>query len=615
MEIVMKWIDFLRKYGPIPANDNMYDESIQRAAKRHGYKPIVFEHPFRKKVMQSLRDSLSRNIILTGTAGDGKTHLCREIWDDLGGDKQEWASDEPYLVHSYDDRQFHFIRDLSAWAPTQGQDWSNHPDKHDVFLDFCQSLFDDGEKTYIIAANDGQLVEALRKLSSNVAGELAKEAIETLLVKDRQRMEGVNVNLYNLSRGSSAEMFDLAIDALLDHPGWEECRQSDIPGLWGEFCSIRKNFGLLQTPLVRRRLRMLFELCDHSSMHLPIRQILLLLTNAVLGHSGAKDRLLRSRDVEKLCNENDLVDGCLYSNVFGSNLSERRRRGIMVFQYFKRFQIGYETTNRIDNLLIFGEDDESVADDYQTLICDDSYNSHNSKYHQAKQRYIEAVEEDDESSIFFLNQLVKQRQMLFFRIPLDKEDSYLLWDLTVFRYGGEYLNKTCSVLSQRQRLSPKITSRLIRGLNRIFTGMLFNFDDELILAESGSFTQSRVSRILKGRVSVRPRRGEMVSIELDHDSDDLLLKVSFDEEHDETLILNLVRFEFLSRVAVDGALPASFSKECYEDILAFKSRLMGEYNRIYGESECDDGYVQIRVLSCLAGKPDEKTINIRSGGK
>jgi hypothetical protein len=41
----------------------------------------------------------------------------------------------------------------------------------------------------------------------------------------------------------------------------------------------------------------------------------------------------------------------------------------------------------------------------------------------------------------------------------------------------------------------------------------------------------------------------------------------------ESWELNLVRFEFLSRVATEGALPASFSKECYEDVLAFKSRL------------------------------------------
>ncbi|QPC88869.1 hypothetical protein GA830_19890 (plasmid) [Mesorhizobium sp. NBSH29] len=34
------WIRFLRNYGPIPTNDNMYDETIQRALARLKMPPI-----------------------------------------------------------------------------------------------------------------------------------------------------------------------------------------------------------------------------------------------------------------------------------------------------------------------------------------------------------------------------------------------------------------------------------------------------------------------------------------------------------------------------------------------------------------------------------------------
>jgi hypothetical protein len=37
--------------------------------------------------------------------------------------------------------------------------------------------------------------------------------------------------------------------------------------------------------------------------------------------------------------------------------------------------------------------------------------------------------------------------------------------------------------------------------------------------------------------------------------------------------LTLTRYEYLSRVA-EGAMPNSFSKECFEDVMAFKSQLM-----------------------------------------
>src|ERR1019366_4435783 len=83
----MNWIRFVRQYGPIPRNDNMYDESIQRAARRNGVRPIVFDHPSHAQVLSIFDpEHEPRSVILTGTAGDGKTHLCRNVWEKLTGD-------------------------------------------------------------------------------------------------------------------------------------------------------------------------------------------------------------------------------------------------------------------------------------------------------------------------------------------------------------------------------------------------------------------------------------------------------------------------------------------------------------------------------------------------
>ena len=46
--------------------------------------------------------------------------------------------------------------------------------------------------------------------------------------------------------------------------------------------------------------------------------------------------------------------------------------------------------------------------------------------------------------------------------------------------------------------------------------------------------------------------------------------------------LNLTRDEFLMRVSA-GALPGNFSRECYEDILAFKSSLLSAVEPLAGE--------------------------------
>ena len=90
-----RWIRFLRQYGPIPRNDNMFDEHIRRSAGRLGVVPITFRHPLEDKVLVpfTTANDGARVVVLTGTADDGKSYLCGRVWQALGGTTAEWASD------------------------------------------------------------------------------------------------------------------------------------------------------------------------------------------------------------------------------------------------------------------------------------------------------------------------------------------------------------------------------------------------------------------------------------------------------------------------------------------------------------------------------------------
>lgn len=44
--IKSSWINFLRQYGPIPRNDNMYDETIQRTIKKKKIKPVQIDSEY-----------------------------------------------------------------------------------------------------------------------------------------------------------------------------------------------------------------------------------------------------------------------------------------------------------------------------------------------------------------------------------------------------------------------------------------------------------------------------------------------------------------------------------------------------------------------------------------
>jgi hypothetical protein len=629
------WLKFLRHYGPVPRNDNMYDETILRSARRKGILPIEFEHPMQNAILQcfdpSVHDPVS--VILTGTAGDGKTHLCRQVWKTLVGNDDDWVTDSPYLsteVMYPKDRSswkqskdpnlswcvtVHFIRDLSGWAPQQGAEWE--PEKEQLLQRFCESLFaPQVSEVFLIAANDGQLVESWRRLKETEAVRRARQVFEELLVEDRQEQTNVRLQFYNLSRTSSTALFDKAIQAFLSHDGWEQLKR-EFPGendVFGPKCPIRRNYELLRTVLVQSRLRSLLELCDHSGLHVPIRQILLLLTNAVLGHPDAKDCLMVPADIPKILADGVRSKASLYNNIFGGNLSDIRRRSITIFDYLERFQIGYETSNRIDNILIFGEDDENLGEYFDEFVKKDEFYGADKRFFAAKQEYIEGTEEDGNETKNFLQMLICQRRALFFKIPHELEAELNLWELTVFKFAGEYLDSVLGVLrnGDGSQVKRPILSRLVKGLNRVFTGMLLSSDRELYLATSGNYSQAKVSRILIERISVDPSKGEKVIIRYDDSNKKALLSVFFAPDLNVDFDLSLIRYEYLSRIAMEGALPASFSKECYEDLLAFKSKLISCYaDRQAREGAAPSPVIGLNLLALTdQGMPDPRFVEI-----
>jgi len=582
------WIKFVRRYGPVPRNDNQFDEQIQRAARKLDIRPLRFDHPLQKYVADSFDGTKGepRSVILTGEAGDGKTHLCREVWENqvpLKEGADPWSSEGTAYGRGQiytQGRQVsvHVIRDLSDWVQQRGRAWD--PVHVDLLVCFSRSLFRAERSDYfLIAANDGQLLESWRRLQQYTDDPSVPRALalfEDLLFEHRSEEPGVALRFFNLSDQSSATLLDEALRCLLARPEWDICFGPFAPedSAFGSRSPIRKNLEILRTPLFQKRLRCLFELCDHNRVHIPLRQILLLLSNALLGHPDAEDGLMLPSDVARIISQGTTAAASIYGNVFGSNIvPETRRLAISIFNDMDRFRVGLETTNRVDSLVIFGEANEMLRPYYEELLGKDRFYGAHDVFIQARDDYIEGNEEDSGKTARFLDQLVAQRRALFFKIFPESENDLQLWDLTVFKYAGEYLSDVIQVLRRNETVNQPILHRLVLGLNRIFLGMLVENNDELILATSLALSNAKVSQILEERISVEDKPGEGVEIESVGGAPALVVRLSSRPEHQCSLTLNLTRFEFLSRVA-DGALPNSFSKECYEDLLSFKSRVL-----------------------------------------
>ena len=564
------WVTFLRQYGPIASNDNMYDEHIESAARRSKVNPLRFDTGgLFEEIVRNFQSDQPRSVVLTGTAGDGKTYLCREVWTRLGGDAKVWDGDAKLRVLDLEfGVQLRVIKDLSELTIDEAQ----------VLAPMAEAMFAHLPRAvYLVAANDGQLRQAWERVTTSEVVVAARKLIERLLVKGVLRASEAGLRLYNLSRQSSSELMNRVVDAVVAHEGWKGCDGclGQLPDL-ATRCPIWENYQRLQSPLLRERLSDLLELCDQSDRHLPVRQLLILASNMLMGHPDAKDDLLRCQDIEAVARKGRTHLGAIYRNAFGENLPESRRESTAVFEVLGRFGVGEETSNRIDNLLVYGHDDPGLTEHFNELFRVDPMYGATEEFSAYLTAYLEGT--DPEKAARFAEVATAQRQRLFFTMPAARADELGLWELTVFQFAGEYLEQVLRPLAQPNGyVDDSILKRLVRGLNRVFTGMLTGETERLWLASSGSHSQARVCRIAEHEIPVEPQLGSQVAIEAQQGG--AVLAVYLDRDVRLTLPLHLIRYEFLLRVA-DGALPSNFSRECYEDILSFKSRLLRRWKKL-----------------------------------
>ena len=99
-------------------------------------------------------------------------------------------------------------------------------------------------------------------------------------------------------------------------------------------------------------------------------------------------------------------------------MSNTKRESLEIFDYLGRFGIGHETTNRIDNILIFGSEDGALRKYFDVLIEPDTFYGSTEHFRAAQREYIETPGRSDRgSSCFCRDAGPMQRRGLFFKIP------------------------------------------------------------------------------------------------------------------------------------------------------------------------------------------------------
>ena len=567
------WVRFLRSYGPTSQNLTMFDEYVTGAVGRANVEPIRLSTPLLEDMVQHIESKSPGSILIAGTAGDGKTYHCRALWSRIGGDPKVWAAKSSVVEHRLaDGRLAVFIKDLSEF---NGQE-------SDLPLQRLEKsvLGGDDSEIVILAANHGQLLDRLRDLGKRQGRThpLRKPLQESFL----QAGPAPNrLAVFDLSRVTSRKTLNEVAYAVAGHSQWDNCTRCALKAD-GKVCPIDENrrrlLGDADGGQLARRLGDMVEIARLNGLHLPVRDLLALCSNMVLGYADAKlakENLMTCADVPKIQDSGRIAEANVYANAFGANLPKRRASDRPVFKAMSSFGVGEETTSAADGLLVYGKDDSRLQGDFARLVAIDRVYGATVEFRAAQDAYLEGYEGArlEGGSSEFLEMLEAQRRRLYFSLP-EAEPGYPRWSLTAFRFAGEYLEIIDSLKAKRT-FSEATRGRIARGLNRVMTGLLLENTDIIFIASSGGFTQNRVSVLCDHQTPSRRQGGVGMVIKLDEQTGRPQLDLSLAPGLGNSVAFELtpIRYEFLSRVA-EGALPASFSNECLEDLLAFKAKLL-----------------------------------------
>lgn len=581
------WVRFLRSYGPTPNNLTLFDEFVTDNLVKAKVKPITLSSPQLEKIKERVDSGVPGSILIAGTAGDGKTYHCRGLWTHLGGAEKDWTAKTTVKhLRLADGRQATFVKDLSEL----------NDEESDAALTLMERFMngDNAQSFVVIAANHGQILERLRHLGKRQGRDHPlRKPIQDAFLQHGAPPAGLAI--FDLSRTTRRESLSEVIKAVAGHQEWDNCQQCSLRAE-GRVCPIYENrsrvLGELDNGLFAKRLGDLVEVSRLNGWHLPVRDLLALASNMILGHGDAKlakEGLMACSDVAKIQEKGAIQEASLYGNVFGSNLPLRRSMSRPVFRALTSFGVGTETTNAADGLMVYGAEDPKLTDAFNRLLGRDVVYGATPGYLASLQRYLEGDEAAriDNGAQEFLDRLQAQRRRLFFIIP-DTEKEYDHWLMTAFRFAGDYLEMV-DLLADGKGVSESTRARLVRGLNRVMTGLLIENNDKLFVASSGGFTQSRISVLCDTEAAARRSGGVGMRIKLDPTTERVTLDVALapSASHSASFTLSPIRFEFLCRVA-EGALPGSFSNECLEDMLAFKAKLLRKAELIRADRLSED---------------------------
>lgn len=584
------FINYLASYGAGAGNQSSFDEHVSKKIKRCKTTPITLENRYFEEIKDLLQHPEPMVILIAGAAGDGKSYLCRQLWQSVGGEEKEWQKADNRAEYDNHGLPLVFIKDLSA-IPTGDE-------SDGLIREIMAVIRGKAQQCFVVAANDGQIIEKLKRYRNTLKQKEHTEDAERVMQvisgiesfflehKELNLAEVNNFHIYDLRLLCDAALAEKAIDNVVNHPDWIKCGECELQ----QQCVIYQNRNFLKEDGVfKQRLLELITLNICNGSHITIRNLLLLISNIILGvtdrlrknNSSKSSGIMSCKIAAALIDEDCCEASSIFDNVFGYNLTSQTREKYLIFSDLCKLNVGIESNRDIDNLLIYNINSEDLYNNKQNK----TYSRILKLFVDERNRYLNGLDINKDTSVSdkFYELLNIRRRMLFFTTSNEDSKNYKIWDLTIYRYGYLYLKLLHNVheYEEIEETSAEEIKNLILGLNILFTGnYLVNNDDEdakLYVAYSTGYSNDDIYPICPKENCIEYGYGVVYyTVACSNDNKKLpIIKINFSKNALEplSLVLTPQRYEFILRIA-SGSLTTSFANECLQDIQAFKAALL-----------------------------------------
>lgn len=505
-----------------------------------------------------------RSIIMTGNAGDGKTRLCRTVYESLTGQPLQQWPESGMMEISFNQGTLIIVKDLSEL--TEAVIYENLTQlQNEIREDHVRKIY------YLIAANEGKLTKFLSQNSS----------LEDLsgLVKNRfmdHTKNDQNLYLVNLQDVTSSIYAARIMEEWNREENWADCdtcRKSVN-------CVIRLNHRRMSQESVRERLAEQYRLLDCLGIHVTMREILIHMSYVLTGGLTC-DQVLNA-DYKAIETQAKRV---YYNNFYGAELPDGGPIEQGAVQYFRELDPGRVSVSSIDDYLLNGDiSGEGEIVDKHARLFDEEIDLLFGYYRKQIEMYRSQDANRDSGKIVEL--MPGFRRKYFFES--DEGDVGNRRKLVPYLHFHTFTES----LVNRQKQSA-IRKELIHGLNHAFSkklidraeSQLFAVNENLLIHESFSTSQAVLT--------VVPERSD-----IDYKPSKLFITVNQGPQ----LEVKLPVFEYLLRLA-SGGLYVTLKQEV--DILLGTFR-----NDLINRSELDEFMLQVLAMDSNKGVYKRHDINI-----